>query len=150
MIFVTVGTTKFEELVKKIDKIAPELGENVLIQLGNGKYKPRNCKWFRFSPNLDKYYKKADLVISHDGAGTLFELINLGKRVVALENKETIHNPDLVRKFSEEKHLIYCKDIENLKDCIYKAKRYKFKKYRQPKNEICKKLINFLKELERR
>ena len=42
MIFVTVGTGKFELLVREMDKIASKLKERVIIQIGNGDYEPKN------------------------------------------------------------------------------------------------------------
>src|SRR5947209_11093294 len=54
MIFVTVGTTDFDALVRRIDELAPSLGEEVLCQIGKGSYLPRNCRYFRYAPSLDE------------------------------------------------------------------------------------------------
>ena len=63
MIFVTVGTTHFDELVETVDKLAEKLKEKCTIQIGVGKYIPKNCKWFRFKSSLKNYYKNSDLFL---------------------------------------------------------------------------------------
>jgi UDP-N-acetylglucosamine transferase subunit ALG13 len=147
MIFVTVGTTYgFDNLVQEIDRIAPDLNEKVILQLGNTKYKPKNCKWFNFKPNLTPYYKKARLVIAHGGAGTNYELLSMGKKVISVENKNVndAHQWDLLKRLSDEKYIIWCKDISKISDSIKKAEKFKFKKYKQPECSIHKKIIGYL------
>jgi len=40
VIFVTIGTGKFEELVKEVDKFANQSKEKIIIQIGKGGYEP--------------------------------------------------------------------------------------------------------------
>ena len=70
MIFITVGThdQQFTRLIRWIDKIAPEINEEIIIQTGFTDYIPKNCKSFKWAPSLDPYYKKARVVISHGGS----------------------------------------------------------------------------------
>lgn len=76
MIFVTVGThyKEFPRLIKRLDEIAPLLKEEIVIQRGYTRYKPKNCKSFDFSSTLEPYYKKARLVIMHGGS-TVWEFM---------------------------------------------------------------------------
>ena len=48
MILVTVGThyLSFDRLIKKIDEIALSIDEEIIAQIGNSKYKPKNIKYF--------------------------------------------------------------------------------------------------------
>mmetsp|Transcript_4260 Transcript_4260/g.11016 ORF Transcript_4260/g.11016 Transcript_4260/m.11016 type:complete len:192 (+) Transcript_4260:283-858(+) len=120
--FLTVGTTKFDKLVKAIDdklvlKTLVESGYTRLtLQIGHGDYLPRcivpgdgeveavHCMgqkrirvdYFRLSPSLADIMAEADLVISHAGAGSIFEALNAGKKVVA------VPNPDLMVNHQEE------------------------------------------------
>ncbi|MCD6476860.1 MAG: hypothetical protein J7K26_01680 [Candidatus Aenigmarchaeota archaeon] len=151
MIFVTTGTfAGFDTLMKKLDELVSKkiIKEKIIAQIGNGNYKPKKFKWFRFSKTLLPYYRKADLIISHEGAGTLFEIITMNKKLIALENPETIHNPDLIKKLSNKKYLLWCKNINNLEKCIKLSKKYNFKKYKNPpcriQNEI-NKYLDFFK-----
>ena len=75
MIFVTVGNhfQGFDRLMKKVDEIAPRLSEEIMIQRGYSKYRPKNAKSFDFVPmnsSID-YIRKSRLVVSHAGIGTI-------------------------------------------------------------------------------
>lgn len=84
-VLVTVGTTKFDSLIKYLDEVA---GYNFTFQIGNGEYTPKNYHFFRFSENISEYYKKADVIISHAGAGTLYSLLRMHKKVLMVPNLE--------------------------------------------------------------
>ena len=73
MIFITIGThpDQFDRLLKRIDEIAPKLGEKIIIQRGFTKYVPKNCEYFDFVDNIDDYYKKARLVIVQSATSLL-------------------------------------------------------------------------------
>ena len=146
MIFVTVGTTQFDELVEAIDKIAPKLDEEVIVQIGNSKYIPKNCKYFTFDDDLLKYFQKANIVIAHGGAGITFEVLNLGKKLISLENQHALegHQGDLLGKLSQEGYLIWCKDLNEIENCIQDAKKMAIKKYIRPECEIGKMIVGWL------
>lgn len=148
MIFVTVGTTEFNNLIERIDEFVVEgkIKEGVIAQIGRGKYIPKKMEYFRYANSLQKYYKSADIVISHEGAGTLFELVTMGKKTIALINPTTVSNPDLINKFSAEGYLLKCRNISELSEMIQKIRRKKLKKYISPKCFIHKKIIEFLEK----
>ncbi|MBI1978590.1 MAG: hypothetical protein HYS62_00845 [Candidatus Aenigmarchaeota archaeon] len=146
MIFVTAGSPAFEDLIKEMDRIAPGLKEPVIAQIGNGNYLPKNCKWFRFHTPLFSYYKGADIVISHYGAGTIFEVLKHHKKLICLENMENIHNPDLVNELSKGGFLLNCRKVVDLEKYIKKAKVYKFKRYDSPECSISDRIVKFLDE----
>jgi len=141
MIFVTTGTSyKFDELVKEIDKIAPLLKEEVIIQIGKSDYKPKNCKYFRFAPSLISYIKKANLVICHGGAGTTTEVLCIKKKLISVENKNVndSHQWDILKKFDSMKYLIWCRDITQIFDCIKNGLKEKRCVYKKPPCNIHK------------
>jgi len=81
MIFVTVGTHpgQFDRLIKKIDEIAPKIKEKIIIQKGFTRYVPKNAEFFTFAPNLEPYFRKARIVISHS-ATSLLEFVLFNKK----------------------------------------------------------------------
>jgi beta-1,4-N-acetylglucosaminyltransferase len=150
MIFVTVGTGKFEALVKEIDKIAVKLKDKIVIQIGSGNYIPKNCKWFKFAPNLQKYYKEANLIIAHGGPGTVFEILDTGKKFIACANRDRTdprHQVEFLENISKEtKSLIYCPNISDLFKTIQISKKTKFEKYKKPKSWMNKTVEKFINE----
>ena len=147
MIFVTVGTTKFNALVKEIDKIAKNSNKKFIVQIGNGDYIPKNCDWFRFSNSLNEYYKKSNLIISQGGAATIFEILMLNKRLISVNNPSLSgnHQTEILSKLGSENYLIWCSDITKLDIFIKGAKNFKFKKYFSSKCDIPKIIAKFLK-----
>ena len=88
MIFVTLGTSDypFTRLLKQIDDlIENNIVKNIIVQCENEDYQPKN---FTIIKNLDKkefneYLKKAEVVITHGGVGTIIDCIKMGKKVIA-------------------------------------------------------------------
>ncbi|MEN6554068.1 MAG: PssE/Cps14G family polysaccharide biosynthesis glycosyltransferase [Methanobacterium sp.] len=88
MIFVTVGTHNqgFERLVQKMDEIACEIDEEVVMQIGFTEYKPENAKWFKFVDigEIMNFYKNADVIVTHAGAGALLDALSFEKPIIAV------------------------------------------------------------------
>ena len=97
-IFVTVGTTSFDDLVETID--SDEFGRaakcagygRILVQIGRGTYEPKRVEFYRFKPSLDDDFAKADLVISHAGAGSIMESLRLRRRLLVVVNESLMDN----------------------------------------------------------
>lgn len=134
MIFVTAGTIGSDEIIKKVDEIAPVLKDKVFVTLGRGNYIPKNCEWVRYTPSISKYFKQADIIVTHGGVGTLFECMSLNKKIIAIPQKHTDDQSDIVNKLSEEGFIIKCSKLDDLERCIKSNK--KLKRYSKPKCEI--------------
>jgi beta-1,4-N-acetylglucosaminyltransferase len=129
MLFITVGTTLFEELIQTIDTpeflqvISQELGFDTLcIQYGKGS-RPQNIEKllkdkavpnfnlevFDFAPSLQPYLDKAHLIISHGGSGTILECLRGGKRLIVVINRALMHDhqTQLAKKLADGGHLQY-------------------------------------------
>lgn len=100
-ILVTVGTTKFDSLIKYLDQ---NLIKNVefVFQIANGKYLPKNFTYFRFTNEIEKYYEEADIVITHAGAGTIYRLLEKRKKMIIVPNNERRDNHQVdIAKFMD-------------------------------------------------
>ncbi|KAF6251648.1 glycosyl transferase [Scenedesmus sp. NREL 46B-D3] len=113
-VFVTVGTTKFEDLIKAVDtpefaaSLAAKGYTQLIIQKGTGEYVP--CKlvpagstsaqlasgikveYFDFSPSLAEYISSSALIISHAGSGSIFETLHAGKPLIVVPNPLLMDN----------------------------------------------------------
>jgi len=151
MIFVTVGTSDFDPLVKKMDELAPTLAEPVVAQIGTGEYVPRNCEYFRFAPSLEPYYDRADVVVAHGGLGTTMEVLKKGKKLISVENTTCIdsHQTDILEGFSAEGHLIWCRDLDELPSLLARLPAIHLKPYVSPPCEIAEIIRDFVGQSHR-
>ncbi|GAB4506131.1 MAG: hypothetical protein Kow00123_02690 [Anaerolineales bacterium] len=149
MIFVTVGTTDFDALVEAMDRLAPALGEEVVAQIGRGRYEPKNLRWFRSAPSLEPYYRQASLVVSHGGMGTVMEVAAMGKPLVALSNPDRYdrHQDDLLGYMERQGHLLWCRDLADLEADLQRARAMTFTPYVAPPTRIHEVIREYLARL---
>jgi beta-1,4-N-acetylglucosaminyltransferase len=69
---------------------------------------------------LKEYIEKADLVISHAGAGTIIEALRCRKRLIVVVNSRLMdnHQLEIAEKLHEENHLLMCRDVSILPDAV--------------------------------
>ena len=89
MILVTLGTQdkEFRRLLKAIEReiINGTIKDKVVVQAGHTKYTSDRMEIIDYVPSdeFDKLMDKADLVITHGGAGSILGAIKRGKVVIA-------------------------------------------------------------------
>lgn len=137
----TVGTSlPHDTLIEKMDELVTSgaISEKVVAQIGEGEYQPRAIESFRFAPGLEKYFEKADVIVSNCGAGTIMENVTRGRPLVAIQNPDVTggHEWELLKKMKEGQHLIWCKHLELLEDCILQAKSMEFIPFKPEKLEL--------------
>lgn len=76
----------FDRLIKKMDEIAPELGEEVVMQIGSTAFLPKHAKYSRFLTNeeMHKNFSSSSLIISHCGAGSVLEALSHEKPLIVV------------------------------------------------------------------
>jgi beta-1,4-N-acetylglucosaminyltransferase len=146
MIFVTVGTTDFDDLVREMDRLAPELNERIVAQIGRGRYEPRRMEFFRFADSLEPQYSKAAVVVSHGGLGTLIEVIERGLKLIGVSNPDRYdrHQEDILGILSERKHMVWCRSLDRLKEAFDDLARVDLVPYRRPECRIAERIREFL------
>lgn len=158
MIFVTVGTARdFSRLVKKVDEIAPKIKDRIIIQRGNTKYAPKNCKYFEFVSREDfsKYIKRADIVITHAGAGAITSSLNFRKPTIVVPRRKKYnehrndHQMDIAKELEREGRVLACYNIEDLERKIKEAGKFKPPKKGQEIDKIKKTLESFIENCMR-
>ena len=110
MIFVTIGTQlPFDRLIKIIDEVAPKLDEEIIAQVYQCSFSPKNIKTVDFlAPDeFNSLFDKARLIVSHAGMGTILSALQKDKpiivfpRIAALGEHRNEHQLATARKFKE-------------------------------------------------
>lgn len=142
-VLVTVGTTKFEKLINTVssDEILTALHKqgytSVCFQTGTGMYKERSF------PDIELTYqgyieefceavRKADLVISHAGAGTCLEVLQNEKKLIVVINEDLMdnHQRELAEELEERGYLYYC-TCDTLEELLNNKDLGALEKYRK-------------------
>jgi len=156
MIFVTVGTSSwnFTRLIKEMDRIAEEVNEEVIIQIGYDKYEPKNAKYFRTTTKeeMERLYESARIIVSHAGIGTIISAIKHNKPIIVIprrmeygENFDN-HQVDTARELEREGIVKVVWDIEEIGKVLRdETINYEFRKDKR----LVIALREYIKSLER-
>lgn len=127
-VFATVGTTKFNQLVRALlstevlDELRRLRCKELLVQVGSGDDISPECiekvrdshqieiSFYRLKRSIADDIANADLVISHAGAGSCIEVLNAHKVAIVVVNEKLMgnHQAELAQKLSDESYLLYC------------------------------------------
>lgn len=124
-VFVTVGTTKFDSLIRQIftsdvqSSLIKQNYKRLTIQIGNS-HPPKTeekqdsllavDEIYQFKPNLIEDFQASDLIIAHAGAGTCLEVLSLKKPLIVVINDQLMgnHQTELAERLAQDNHLVYC------------------------------------------
>ncbi|KAL8159528.1 hypothetical protein V2J09_001065 [Rumex salicifolius] len=103
VVFVTVGTTLFDALVKAVD--TSETKKELFSKGDDGSLA---VDYFTFSPTIADSLRSASLVISHAGSGSVFETLRLRKPLIVVVNEDLMdnHQAELAEELADRKHLL--------------------------------------------
>ncbi|KAJ8407173.1 hypothetical protein AAFF_G00288490 [Aldrovandia affinis] len=122
-VFVTVGTTSFDELIECVTseeatQVLSALGyEKLVLQVGRGSVVPDAGSFaglqvdvFRFKGSIAEDMRDADLVISHAGAGSCLEALGARRPLLVVVNDRLMdnHQLELAKQLHSDSHLLYC------------------------------------------
>ena len=129
--FVTVGTTEFEKLIETINQeetmeLFHQLGiTEMTVQYGHGKTIPEgkcgiHMTSFTTKPSILDEFEKADLIITHAGAGSVRESLQMRKPTIVVINDTLMHNhqTEMAQKLSELQAVTYCPSPSELKNVL--------------------------------
>ena len=156
LILVTLGTQdkSFIRLVKEIDKLVEEkvIKEKVIVQLGLTDYKSKNLETFSLieSVKLNELIKKADILITHGGVGSILSGLSYDKKVIAVprlsmyKEHTNDHQIQIVNEFCKLGYILKCDDPKDLKDVLKQAKTFKPKKYKSNTLNMVKMIADYI------
>lgn len=133
-VLVTVGTTRFDALTRAVDSLEfvqtleSKGYSRLILQIGSSEHPPSlicpgaagkdrgeytlpqtgfRVEWFRYTPSLNAIMKDCSLVISHAGAGSIFESLSAGIDLIAVPNADLMdnHQADLSSHLKQEGYL---------------------------------------------
>lgn len=158
MILVVLGTQdkQFTRLLDDVEKEI-ELGnitEEVIVQAGQTKYHSDKMKIVDLlpAPEFEKLMDKADLIITHGGAGTILSAIKKGKRIIATprlakyKEHHNDHQKQIINEFKKMGYILDYNENDNLGEIIKKSKKFKTKKFVSNTKNMIKLLDNYIKE----
>ncbi|KIJ16891.1 glycosyltransferase family 1 protein [Paxillus involutus ATCC 200175] len=129
LVFVTVGSTKFDALVqaaisepvlaalrnKRYTQVVLQRGNSDLATDGDGsgqdpltiRKDSMEVETWKFKPSIQNDIERADLVISHAGSGTILDVLRSGKPLIVVPNATLLdnHQEELASKLADLGHL---------------------------------------------
>ncbi|MEW5300663.1 MAG: hypothetical protein WDW38_005393 [Sanguina aurantia] len=140
-VFVTVGTTKFDNLIRAVDSrtFAAALKHkgftHLLVQKGNGTYSPSvllgpgmssgttvdglYVEFFDYASSLAQMILSSALVISHAGSGSIFETLTVGVPLIVVPNPLLMdnHQQELGHQLEGMRHLV-CASPDGISEAV--------------------------------
>lgn len=128
-VFVTVGTTRFDSLIEFIDNNFANDKYNIIMQISDGRYKPKRFESFQYSDNIDEIYNNSEIIITHAGAGSIYKLLELRKKIVIVPNLERkdSHQTDIASFMHNNSYALVCNRFEELPSILEKIQTIEFK-----------------------
>ena len=116
-IFVTVGTTPFDSLIKEASLLK---SSETILQVGESDFEASNCKIIKLTTNIVKYYFWADIVICHAGAGTIYQLLEMDKSIIVVPNLERSdqHQNEITNFVESNNYGLVARDVKKLKEIL--------------------------------
>ncbi|GLS89025.1 hypothetical protein GCM10007916_00920 [Psychromonas marina] len=133
-VFVTVGTTKFDAMIKALDELFAQKAfshHEVLFQIADGVYVPKSNTYVTMLSTIEEAYREHDLVITHAGAGSIFRLLELRKKIIIIPNVDRIdtHQTDIAKYMGDNQHALICDDLSALGENISQSSTFKYIPY---------------------
>lgn len=156
MILVLLGTQNnsfhrlLEEIQKNIDN--GNIKEEVVVQKGYTKFKSTTMTLYDQLPmdEINQLIKKADLVITHGGVGSIINSIEEKKKVIAVPRLKKYnehvndHQLDIIKSFDQKGYIIGLNGVEELKNALEKVRNFEPKAYIRNTGKIISIVENFI------
>ncbi|KAG4095541.1 glycosyl transferase [Neocallimastix lanati (nom. inval.)] len=174
-VFITVGTTKYDDLMKEINQESffqtlKKLGcQNLTIQYGNSvlpenfpkdKYVLESGEKiditsykFKFDNSMENNFKKdlenSDLIISHAGSGTILDALELNKKIIVVPNETLMDNHQFeLANAMNKKKVIVSSSISELNHTLNNFEKVNFIPFLKENNSTFVDLLDNLMGFE--
>jgi len=137
LILVLCGTQKqdFSRMIRAVEEIAQD--EKIIVQAGHSDYDSDQMEIFDFisSDELARLYAQADYVVTHGGAGSMFQAVKAEKKTLVFPRLQKYgehvddHQLQLAHKLESLGYLMVFNDGDMMTDVFDKLKNFKMKTY---------------------
>lgn len=152
-VLVTAGTTPFDSLFAHLNELAPRFPNMQFIgQIGHGDYVPTAFPSFAFSNEFANQIDWADAVITHAGAGTVYDLLERGKQCIVVANLERKdkHQREITKYVEDLGFALATTELADLESLLSKLAAFQPKPYEKTDffltDEIYNKLVVALRD----
>lgn len=155
MIFVTLGSQKFQfdRLLQAVDELKTD--EEIFAQIGYSNYEPQNYEYKKFldRDEFENVMDKADIVITHGGTGAIIGAVKMGKKVIAVPRLKKYgehvddHQLQLVEQFKDLNLICACKNVDKLDEAVKIVQRTKYSCYQSNTFNIIQNIDNYIKDI---
>jgi beta-1,4-N-acetylglucosaminyltransferase len=124
VILVTVGmhTDGFPRLIKEMDRVAAQIDEEVVMQIGATPYRPTAARWFSFTTQAEMkaLSEQARVIVSHAGSGSILTTLQYNKPLIIMPRLQKYgehvddHQLELAKALSEMGALLVASDSAEL------------------------------------
>src|SRR5690606_23914929 len=126
--------------------------DEVIVQSGHTVYNSSYMTFFPFLPveELLELYKKADLIITQAGAGSIIKGLKMNKKMIAVprlaKNGECVddHQLEIVQEFAGSNYLLPWYESDKLEEILSMANHFEFQPYKSSNKEIINYLMNYI------
>lgn len=157
LIFVTVGSglQSFNRLLDELDSIAKGLNERVMVQTADPSYVPKNFESFSFLPKdqINEFYKKSNIVVSHAGIGSIITAFSYNKPLIIVPRRKEYgelvdnHQAEIAKELEKEGRAKVIWDIKELEQAIRCARTRQYESSR-PNMELSNRLAEYISSQE--
>lgn len=160
MILVLLGTNdkKFDRLLSAIDNQIKKgnIKEKVIVQAGSTKYKSNKMEIFDLIPKnkLEELIKKADVIITHGGVGSIIESLEKNKIVIAAarlkkyDEHTNNHQEQIVKEFAKRGYILELEDFNELDKILKSAKKFKPAKYKSNNENFVNTINDYIEKTD--
>ena len=156
MVLVLLGTqnNSFVRLLDQIENCINNkiINEEVIVQAGYTKYDSQNMKILDFisSEELVELTKKADLIITHGGVGSIVESLKSGKKVVAIPRLSKYnehvndHQLQIIKYYDDKGYIKGLSDVSELDESLKNINSFTPKKFVSNTQNILNIVSNYI------
>jgi UDP-N-acetylglucosamine transferase subunit ALG13 len=155
VILVTVGSMfPFDRLVREVDALvgAGRIDEEVVAQIGDGRYEPRHMPFHRFLSRVefDGLLERASLLVSHAGAGTIAMALQHHKRLLVVPRLARFgehvndHQMATARRFEELQHVLVAYELAKLPERLQALRGFEPRERHASPQRLAERIGRFL------